>query len=208
MSVALLFQSLVIFAVLASNIHWQWTGGDQMSMGKKKVKTPIMSDGEERFMAFEGLVQWTNAAIEQGRRVAAATSKMRAGPSQENTRLSSAQLRSDHHYFAIAANKVLEHRDWVRELGLCSKVDFTMLDKFSSGDIRDLRNMREHVVDYFKGIGQDKPRWEIETPEFKADASSSAGTLIGGRLDWMAFAAAAEILLTALLVEPIIYPDR
>jgi len=164
-----------------------------------------MSDADQRFMVFEGLVQWTAATIEQGKRIADAASKM---VGQENARLLAAQVRSEHHYFSIAANKVLEHRDWVLQMGLCSKVDFTMLDQFSSRDIRDLRNMREHVVDYFKGLGKDKPRWVFETPEFKADASSSVGTLIGGRLDWKLFVVAAEILLPALLAEPIPYPSR
>jgi hypothetical protein len=177
-------------------------GSTYVSKKKDKVPVPIMSDAEQRFMAFEGLVQWTAATIEQGKRIADATSKMVG----QDARLLVAQVRSEHHYFSIAANKVLEHRDWVLQMGLCSKVDFTMLDQFSSRDIRDLRNMREHVVDYFKGLGKDKPRWEIETPEFKADASSSVGTLIGGRLDWKLFVVAAEKLLPALLAEPIPYP--
>lgn len=156
-------------------------------------------------MAFEGLVQWTAATIEQGKRVAEVTSRMVAG-SPQGPRLLAAQLRSEHHYFSISANKLLEHRDWTLQLGLCSNVDFTMLDQFSVRDIRDLRNMREHVVDYFTGLGRDKRRWEIETPEFKADASSSVGTLIGGRLDWKLFAVAADKLLPALLAENVPYP--
>ena len=144
--------------------------------------------------------------IEQGKRIAEVTSRMVACLARENGRLLAAQVRSEHHYFAIAANKVLEHRDWVLQMGLCSNVDFAMLDQFSSRDIRDLRNMREHGVDYFKGVDQDKDRWMIETPEFKADASSSVGTLIGGRLDWKLFVVAAEKLLPALLAEPIPFP--
>ena len=177
-------------------------------MATKKVKVPIMSVDEERFMAFEGLVQWTHATIEQGKRVAEATLRLNACSRRGNVRLLAAQVRSEHHYFSISANKLLEHRDWVIQMGLCSQVDFTMLDVFAGRDIRDLRNMREHVVDYFKGEGQEKSRWEIETPEFKADASSSVGTMIGGRLDWKRFVAAAEKLLPALLAEPVPYPGK
>jgi hypothetical protein len=83
-----------------------------------------------------------------------------------------------------------------------------MFDDFSRRDIRDLRNMREHVVDYFEGYGRDSDRWQFETPEFKADASASVGTLIGGRLDWKLFAAAAETLLPALLSDPILRHPR
>jgi hypothetical protein len=48
----------------------------------------------------------------------------------------------------------------------------------------------------------------VETPEYKADASSAVGTMIGGRLDWAAFGAASERLLPLLLIEPIPYPAR
>ena len=78
----------------------------------------------------------------------------------------------------------------------------------SAQGIRDLRNMREHIVDYFWGAGNARDRWMVETPEYKADASSVVGTIIGGRLDWIAFGVAAERLLPQLLAEPIPYPPR
>ena len=167
---------------------------------------PIMTEAEQRFMAFEGLVQWTASAIEQGRRIAARPATATAA--SDERRLNFAQTRTEHHYFAIAAHKVLEHREWVTRLGLCSTVDFSMLDQFNAIQVRDLRNMREHVVDYFEGLGRAKDRWRVETPEFSADASACVGTLIGGRLDWKAFAQACEQLLPRLLSEPIPYPPR
>jgi hypothetical protein len=42
----------------------------------------------------------------------------------------------------------------------------------------------------------------VETPEFKADASTLVGNIIGGRLDYKAFAEAARRLLPQLLKEP------
>jgi hypothetical protein len=46
------------------------TRGVGGSMGKtKKAKAAIMSPDEERFMAFEGLVQWTQAVITESARV-------------------------------------------------------------------------------------------------------------------------------------------
>ena len=178
-----------------------------MSASRRQTPVPIMTDDEQRYMAFEGLVQWVSSSIAQGKRIADATATM-SPYRREDFRLLAAQVRTEHHYFAIAAYKVLEHREWVRGLGLCPNVDFSMLDQFSASDIRDLRNMREHVVDYFRGVGRDKHRWWKETLEFKADASASAGTHIGGRLDWKQFALAAEALLPALLAEPIPYPPR
>jgi hypothetical protein len=47
-----------------------------------------------------------------------------------------------------------------------------------------------------------------ETPEYKADASSMVGNMIGGRLNWVDFTAAATRLLLVLLAIPIPYPPR
>jgi hypothetical protein len=44
---------------------------------KTKIKKPIMTLYEERFMAFEGVLQWTQAVITQSERVAAALSQQR-----------------------------------------------------------------------------------------------------------------------------------
>jgi hypothetical protein len=124
----------------------------------------------------------------------------------EQMREAALQLRSEHHFFAIAANKLIEHRKWVADHGLCQNVDFAEIDAFPSHDIRDLRNMREHIKDYFSGKGRDADRWIVKTPEYSGDASASAGTIIGGRLDWAKFAPAAERLLHRLFAEPIPFP--
>jgi hypothetical protein len=115
-------------------------------------------------------------------------------------------FHSECHFFAVAAFKQIEYRKWVLTFGLCTAVDFSEIDGFSEQDIRDLRNMREHVVEYFQGGGHTSDRWSVETPGFKADASSVVETMIGGRLDWIRFGAAAERLLPKLLAEPIPYP--
>jgi hypothetical protein len=176
------------------------------------LKTPIMTPNEERFMAFEGLVQWTQAVITQSVRASKAKDHMRSTLEQTEDRQQRRQalqaLQSECHFFAIAANKLLEYRDWVRTFGLCSSVDFGEVDLFSEQDIRDLRNMREHVVDYFTGEGRAKARWVVQTPEYRADASSIVETLIGGRLDWVKFGTAAERLLPRLLAEPTPYPSQ
>ena len=123
-------------------------------------------------------------------------------------RLARYGFHTECNYFAIAANKLLEFKEWALSFGLCATVDFSEIDSFSRRDIRDLRNMREHVLDYFKGGGHFASRWTVETPEYKADASSFVGSLIGGRLDWSAFGAAAQGLLPKLLAEPVPYPSR
>lgn len=52
----------------------------------RKEKKPIMSDDEERYMAFTGLVQWTAAVIEQHRRMGEANAAMRPVPRDPNVR--------------------------------------------------------------------------------------------------------------------------
>lgn len=178
---------------------------------KKKTPKPIMTPDEERFMAFRGLVQWTQAVITQSVRVSAAQERQSALPIFSTAAQRREAIHAFHaecHFFVIAAHKLLEFRDWVSTFGLCASVNFAELQGFSAQDIRDLRNMREHVVDYFTGIGNEPERWVVDTPEYKADASSVVGTMIGGRLDWVAFAAAAERLLPQLLAEPIPFPPR
>jgi hypothetical protein len=170
------------------------------------AKTPIMSADNERYMAFEGLVQWTQAVVAQSGRVRIATERLHAEGTIRNPALrreAMMGLHTEHHFFCISAHKVLEYRAWAGSIGLFAKVDFTEVDQFSAEDIRDLRNMREHVIDYFQGVGRNKPRWFVQTSQYRADASSVIGTLIGGRLDWVKFSAAAERLLPLLLAEPI-----
>lgn len=172
-----------------------------------RVKQPIMSRDDERFMALEGLLQWTFAVVQQSERLSTAHDRKGEPQSDPAARRQAAlALHTECHFFAIAAYKLIEHRDWALNLGLCAAVEFGEINEFSVQDIKDLRNMREHVVDYFQGVGLAPGRWVYETPEYKADASSLNGTMIGGRLDWVKFAVAARGLLPTLLAEPIPCP--
>jgi hypothetical protein len=165
-----------------------------------------MTPAEERFMAFDGLLQWTEAVIVQSQRVSEARKRyFTKADNSASLQQAKRNFHSQCHFFAIAAYKVIEYRNWAATLGLCPKVDFGEIDAFSKQDIKDLRNMREHIVEYFQGHGHASKRWFAETPHFKADASSDLPTMIGGRLDWPKFAAAAERLLPKLLAEPIPY---
>jgi hypothetical protein len=173
-------------------------------------KVPIMSTDDERFMAFEGLVQWCWAIVRQAERITIEKQRFSSMGflSHEERRKLILESQIEYHYFAIAAYKVIEHRDWTLRLGLLASDIFAPLDKFSRDAIRDLRNMREHVVDYFEGKGRDKGRWMIETPEYSSDASAVNGTLIGGRLDWIVFNDAVRTLLSSLMRMPPFYPPR
>ena len=195
--------------------------GRELMAKRPKTKTPIMTPDDERFMAFEGLVQWTETVVMQSARVSEADARQLSSSgfdliSTPQQRLRAQQQRrqavhafhSECHFFAIAAYKLLEYRDWALTFGLCASVDFGEVDQFPARDIKDLRDMREHVVDYFGGIGREPGRWTVETPEHRGDASGRSGTMIGSRLDWVAFGAAAQRLLPQLLAEPIPYPTR
>jgi hypothetical protein len=168
-----------------------------------------MTMEQERFMAFEGLVQWTQAAITQSAKVSAARDRqLDVIRDSMKRRLAVLAFHTECHFFAITASKLIEFRDWVFTFGLCPTVDFSEIDQFPAQDIKDLRDMREHVVDYFIGKGKFPARWNFQTPEYTADASSVHQTKIGGRLDWVEFGAATERLLPKLLAEPIPYPPR
>lgn len=150
-------------------------------------------------MATEGLIQWLAACVRQGQKLAELYARLFLDTNALERRLAILDSHTQGHFFVIAAAHVLGYRAWARNLGMLSQVDFSEIDKFNQRDIRDLRNMREHVVDYFSGIGNNQDRWIIETPEYSADASSVVGTLIGGRLDYQAFSVAAEIVLQEVL---------
>ncbi len=47
-----------------------------MSASRRQTPVPIMTDDEQRYMAFEGLVQWVSSSIAQGKRIADATATM------------------------------------------------------------------------------------------------------------------------------------
>jgi hypothetical protein len=108
-----------------------------------------MTRDEEKFLSLDGLVQWTSAVITQADRLAQARISV---CTPETFRLTAAALRTETDLFVAAAWKVFEFRKWVSALGLSLSVDFSEIDRFDTQDIRDLRNMREHVVDYFRGL--------------------------------------------------------
>ena len=127
-------------------------------------------------MAFFGLVQWTQAVVTQSARASEArdrlASRLLDPMDTPNQRTQAAQRRfqatgalyTECHFFAIAALKLLEYRDWVLTFGLCASVDFSEVDQFSARDIRDLRDIGEHISRILQGNG------ETSRPMDKGDA--------------------------------------
>src|SRR5258707_284533 len=103
-------------------------------MKSKRTKMPIMPPAAERYMAFEGLVQWTEAVIVQAQRIKHALARygdeefMRDAVVRRRCILAT---HSECHFFAIAALKLLEYRKWSCSFGLCTGIDFRELDQFS-----------------------------------------------------------------------------
>jgi hypothetical protein len=172
----------------------------------QRMTIPIMTPDQARFMAFEGLLKWTNAVVVQAARISEAQKHV-SDLDLNTRRLAIGSFQAECDYLAIAANKLLEFKEWtVEDFGLCTAVDFSEIESFSRDDIRALRNKREHILEYFKG--ESTSGWWVETADYKGDASGVAGALIGGRLDWRAFGAAAQRLLPKLLAEPIPFRPR
>jgi hypothetical protein len=162
------------------------------------MATPSIDD--QKFLAYCGVLQWAQGVVEQ------ASILMDADRRQKANNFGLPFILSFHaacDHYVSAAEKFLSYRDWAMELGLFAGVNFAVLDRFPRPAIRDLRNMREHAVEYYKGETRAQ-RWFVETPEFRADALARHENMIGGRLDFAAFTLAVESLLPQLRAEP--YP--
>ena len=100
-------------------------------------------------------------------------------------------------FFCIAAAKFFEYRNWVVELKLVDPQVFVEIDKFES-DAKAMRNLNEHAAEYFKGPGQRRKDWDANVAQFNADPTGTAGTLIGGRLDWAKLGLAMATLIPTI----------
>ena len=153
---------------------------------------------EQKFLAYCGVLQWAQGVIEQARLVTDADRRQNANDFGLPFVLSF-HAACDH--YVSAAEKFLAYREWAVELGLFANVNFSCLDRFPRQAVRDLRNMREHAVEYYRGETRAQ-RWFVETPEFRADALARHENMIGSRLDFVAFTLAVESLLPSLRAQP------
>jgi hypothetical protein len=71
----------------------------------------VMSEEDQRFMAFHGLREWCLTALKQIERMNVAL-KERLDPTDST----SPSFNCEKHLFLISAWKVVEHVDWVRKL--------------------------------------------------------------------------------------------
>jgi hypothetical protein len=174
-----------------------------------------IDESTQKYLAYVGLIQWTHSIIIQRHLILEAESEVERNfgdPQKSQQQRLLAQLRTHtlDHQFAAAAHQLLDHKEWAQQLALFETVDFSEINRFPRDTIRDLRNMREHQVEYFLGKGRAKDRWITESAggdniQWQADASSRVNNLIGGRLDYVEFTNAASRLLDQLINVPAPY---
>jgi hypothetical protein len=170
-----------------------------------------MSVESQKSMAFEGLLGWAEGVAAQAQALSLAQDKI-TKPLQEEIRVGGwrnhvevmQRVRANkhtfdcqRHYFVLAANKLVEYRRWAGRLGLAENTIFFELDSQEKA-ISELRDMNEHVIDYFRGKGKKRDRWFHSDAGGTADASATVGKLIGGRLDWVELGKVASRLLKQL----------
>jgi len=164
-------------------------------------------------MAFEGLRQWAEGVIAQARALYFAEGAIMQPLIEEEAHAGGWRSHAEvvqqigankrkyfcqRHYFLLAANNLIEYRRWAGNLGTVPNRAFAELDQYETV-IGELRNMNEHIIKYFQGKGgKMQDRWLHSDASGTADASATVGRCIGGRLDWIKFAAVAARLLERL----------
>jgi len=120
-------------------------------------------------------------------------------------------MRVEEHFFVIALGKAM---DWLSELKQLKPATAPRIDAFlqSLPHAVDVRNMREHDIEYFKGKGRNQERFMHSHTDStgqvlgEADASSTAvygdEYMIGGRLNVRRTIELCEALMPDVFVPP------
>lgn len=156
---------------------------------------------DQQFLALAGLRTWAAAVVRQAERMQAAMDEQQGliarAPLSGSLEEVGDRFRSERHLFLIAAWKLVEHMDWTAKLNCLDTSIFAEIYQMRR-DIKDMRDMNEHAIKYFIGKGREQENWVHEDDSSVGDASATVGSLIGGRLDWLALSNAAKALLTKL----------
>jgi len=103
----------------------------------------------------------------------------------------------EEHFFVTSVSKAT---DWLKEVKKFRKDLSSDIDKFFQGfpEAKDLRNMREHDVEYFRGEGRTQDRFVKNLSNVTIDGSASFSDnnryLVGGRMNVQQAIKAAQSL--------------
>ncbi|MBS0269039.1 MAG: hypothetical protein JSS54_08670 [Proteobacteria bacterium] len=144
---------------------------------------------DQKFMALEGIHTWSRATIAHATQLSRLSTSFNSSNFIDNRRL----FDSERHSFLIAAHRLISFINWVLELNFLDAQIFAEIKVFEP-DIKTMRDLNEHVIEYFKGSGKRPQLWSTPT----SDASSTVGTKIGDRLDWTEVAGSVAGLIERL----------
>ena len=150
-----------------------------------------MDKDDQKFVAVEGLHAWASAILTQVERLELAREQLARGGRYRRAYL------CERHFLLIAAKKLIDYIDWARDLGFLDEVIFREMLRLRD-DIIDLKGMNEHVIEYYRGTGQNPEQWIFADELIVVDASPAANKRIGGKLNGNELAAAVSVLLDAL----------
>jgi hypothetical protein len=156
-----------------------------------------MNIDDQKFMALEGLHTWAGGVIERATHLNDLQSRFAGADVRSNLTTVRRSFQRERYFFLTAANQLCAHINWANRLNFLEPDIFTELGAFQA-DIKALRDLNEHVIEYFEGGGQKPQEWWRETDRGKADASATVGQRIGDRLDWNELADAARRLVLKL----------
>ena len=161
-----------------------------------------LSDGELNALAKNGIIEWGEAVIRQAGEITAAFNQKMAG-----SQLGIIRLHIAEHFFAIAAHRLFQFVDFARERGFIGSEDFMEMEGFRR-DAKEIRDMREHVIEYWQGGGRLQDRFTYIDPDAMEAWGRELATLasqstfvggvykLGGRLDVHALARVVSKALT------------
>ncbi len=171
----------------------------------QQTPLPILN---QKFIAFEGLLAWAKAIVQQADRVSEAQDRLknmlkefplepRVVFNAEPIRDAGHVFKVERHLFCIAAGQFFDHRRWLRRLGGFDESFFAEIDLFEP-DVKAMRDLNEHAIEYFEGKGQRPKDWMFNGDDFNSDPTGTINTLVGGRLDWVKLNQATGRLLESL----------
>lgn len=155
-----------------------------------------MNIEDQKFMAFEGIRSWAKAIIVQVERISSAQKNL-ANINSDIRLSANRQFRTEKHLFLIAANKLMQHIDWAKKLNFLDQDLFSEFENLRK-DIKEMRDLSEHSIEYFIDEGRFKEKWVKADEASSVDASSTVDDRVGNRLSWNAASKAAATLLTKL----------